>query len=141
MINKDTGPYSLSRSWERFHKLNEVTKAAEARGELGLCYWREGSFDEARIHLREALEIAGSNDSELRAVLLVRAAIVEVDSQRLDEALGLYNLARPLVDASQSESRNGAFHRGYGLLFRSLARPNDPEWYVDRALIEYAVAS
>ena len=131
----------LTESWERFDRLNDPTRVAEARGELGLCYWREGAFDEARIHLREALEIAGGNDSELRAVLLIRAAIVEVDSQRLDEALGLYNSARPLVDASDSESLKGAFHLGFGLLFRRLARPDDPEGYVDRALIEYAAAS
>ena len=139
--NQEAAKNLLTQSWERFDRLNDLTKAAEARGELALCYWREGSFDEARIHLREALEIAGSDDSELRAVLLIRAAIVEVDSQRLDDALGLYNTARPLVDASQSESLKGAFHLGFGLLFRRLARPNDPEGYVDRALIEYAAAS
>src|ERR1051326_2880102 len=139
--NQDAAKNLLTQSWERFDKLNDVAGAAEARGELGLCYWREGSFDEARIHLREALEVAGVNDPELRAVLLIRAAIVEVDSQRLDDALGLYNSARPLVDASQSESLKGAFHLGFGLLFRRLARPNDPEGYVDRALIEYAAAS
>ena len=34
--NQETAKNLLTQSWERFDKLNEVTKAAEARGELGL---------------------------------------------------------------------------------------------------------
>ncbi|HXI26407.1 MAG TPA: helix-turn-helix domain-containing protein [Pyrinomonadaceae bacterium] len=139
--DQDTAKNLLTQSWERFEKLNDVTKCAEARGELGLCYWREGAYDEARIHLREATEILGDRDSELRAVLLIRAGVVEVHEQRLDEALLLYNSARPLVEASQDEALKGSFHIGFGMLFRRLARPDDPEGYVDRALIEYAAAS
>jgi tetratricopeptide (TPR) repeat protein len=139
--DQDTAKNLLTQSWERFEKLNDVAKSAEARGELGLCYWREGAYDEARIHLRGALDLLGNTDVELRAVLLIRAAVVEVDEQRLDDALLLYNAARPLVEASQDEALKGSFHIGFGLLFRRLARPDDPEGYVDRALIEYAAAS
>ncbi len=139
--NQETAKNLLTQSWERFEKLNESTKAAEARGELGLCYWREGAYDEARIHLREASRILGASESELKAVLLIRAAVVEVDAQRLDDALVLYNAARPLVEASADQALKGSFHIGFGLLFRRLARPDDPEGYVDRALIEYAAAS
>jgi tetratricopeptide (TPR) repeat protein len=139
--NQDTAKNLLTQSWERFERLGDSLSATEARGELGLCYWREGSYDEARIHLEAALDLLGNADLELRAVLLIRWAMVEVDAQRLDDALGLYNLARPLVEASGDEALKGSFHSGFGLLFRRLARPDDPEGYVDRALIEYAAAS
>src|SRR2546421_3105974 len=138
---QDSAKNLLTQSWERFERLGDSKGATEARGELGSCYWREGSYDEARIHLREALDLLGNTDAELRAVLLIRWAVVEVDAQRLDDALGLYNLARPLVEASNDEGLKGSFHIGFGLLFRRLARPDDPEGYVDRALIEYAAAS
>lgn len=131
----------LTQSWERFEKLNEPVSVAEARGELGLCYWREGAYDEARIHLREAVGLLADKNPTLRAVLLIRWAMVEVDAQRLDDALDLYNRARPLVEKSPDEALKGSFHSGFGLLFRRLARPDDPEGYVDRALIEYAAAS
>jgi tetratricopeptide (TPR) repeat protein len=139
--NQDTAKDILTKAWERFELLGDATKAAEARGQLGLCYWREGSYDEARIHLRQALDILADADSELRATLLIRAAVVEVDAQRFDEAVGLYSLARTLVDKSQDEALKGSFHIGYGLLLRRLAHPKDRDAYMDRALIEYAAAS
>jgi tetratricopeptide (TPR) repeat protein len=138
---QETAKDILTKSWERFERLGDTRKAAEARGQLGLAYWSEGSYDEARIYLREALNILGDADSELRATLLIRAAVVEVDAQRFDEALGLYGLARPLVDESSDEALKGSFHIGYGVLLRRLANPKDRKDYMDRALIEYAAAS
>src|SRR5437016_1179243 len=45
----------ITKSIEIFEKLGQSKAAAEARGDLALCYWREGEFDEARIHLANAL--------------------------------------------------------------------------------------
>ena len=41
----------ITKSVDIFERLERKEKAAEARGDLGLCYWREGSYDEARIQL------------------------------------------------------------------------------------------
>src|SRR5437868_9397837 len=81
----------ITRSMEVLEILKATVKLSEARGELALCYWREGSYDEARIHLAEALSCLDDRDDELRAVLLIRAAIVEVDAQRFEQALRLYD--------------------------------------------------
>src|SRR3712207_8161148 len=57
-------PYTtLFRSFE---KLGDVTRAAIAKSELALCYWREGSYDEARIILGEAEEAVSEDDKEDR---------------------------------------------------------------------------
>ena len=45
----------ISESMRIFETLQEKEKVAEARTELGCCYWREGSLDEARVMLQEAL--------------------------------------------------------------------------------------
>src|SRR5258708_6422655 len=139
--SQETAKNLITKSIEIFEGLRQSEEVAEARGELALCYWREGSYDEARIHLTEALSRLGDKNSELRAVLLIRAGIVEVDTQRFDQALRFYNEAMPLVDVSLDHALKGGFHIAYGLVFRRLATPENREDYMDRALIEYAAAS
>ena len=38
----------ISESAALFESLGETARAAGARGDLALCYWREGAYDEAR---------------------------------------------------------------------------------------------
>jgi len=138
---QETAKDLITQSIEIFDRLGQSKSSAEARGDLALCYWREGSYDESRIHLADALSLLGDENVELKAVLLIRAAIVEVDSKRFEEALNLYNQALPLVEQSQNHALQGSFHFEYGLLLRRLATPENREAYIDRALIEYAAAS
>src|ERR1700752_4782495 len=41
----------ITRSIEVFEALGDTRELAEAHGDLALCYWREGAYDEARIQL------------------------------------------------------------------------------------------
>jgi CheY-like chemotaxis protein/tetratricopeptide (TPR) repeat protein len=138
---QETAKNLITKSIELFEGLGQSEKAAEARGDLALSYWREGSYDEARIHLANALSLLTNEDSELKAVLLIRAGIVEVWALRLNEALRFYNEAAPLVQRSEDHALKGSFHIEFGLVFRRLAAPENREDYLDRALIEYAAAS
>src|SRR5262249_36769185 len=61
----------ITKSVDIFERLEADERIAEARGDLALCYWREGFYDEARITLRNALGILGDADSELKAILLI----------------------------------------------------------------------
>src|SRR5436189_1881839 len=45
---QETAKNLITRSIELFDKVGNSSKTAEARGDLGLCYWREGAYDEAR---------------------------------------------------------------------------------------------
>ncbi|MGZ8843816.1 MAG: hypothetical protein ACXW18_09140, partial [Pyrinomonadaceae bacterium] len=130
----------ITTSLEIFNGIGDTRKAAEAQGDLALCYWREGSYDEARIHLENARTGLTEADSDLQAILLIRAGIVEVWDRRLNEALRLYNEAAPLVEKTEDHALKGSFHIEYGLVFRRLAAPENREDYLDRALIEYAAA-
>jgi CheY-like chemotaxis protein/tetratricopeptide (TPR) repeat protein len=131
----------ITKSIEIFESLGRFARASEARGDLALCYWREGAFDEARIHLADALSSLGDEDSELRAVLLIRAGIIEERTRRLEYALRFYNEAAPLVERSDDHALKGSFHFEYGHVLGWLAAPNNREDYLDRALIEYAASS
>ncbi len=131
----------VTQSIEIFERLGQTREAAEAHGDLALCYWREGAFDEARIHLANALSALAGDDSEVKAILLIRAGMVEVDAQRLDRALRLYDEAALLVERSEDHALKGSFHFEYGLVLRRLAAPENREDYLDRALIAYAASS
>src|SRR5436853_4274988 len=139
--SQETAKDLITRSIGIFERLGQTREAAEACGDLALCYWREGSYDEARIHLANALSVLGDDDSEVKAILLIRAGMVEVDGQRLDRALRLYDEAAVLVERSEDHALKGSFNFGYGVLLRRLAAPENREDYLDRALIAYAASS
>src|SRR6266436_943292 len=63
----------ITQSVRIFEELGQAEKVAEAYADLALCYWREGSFDEARINLKSALAKLTNGNGELRAVILIRA--------------------------------------------------------------------
>src|SRR5207248_10299201 len=68
--SQETAKNLITQSIDLFQQLGLAERVAEARGDLALCYWREGSYDEARATLVEALDSLGEEDSELRALLL-----------------------------------------------------------------------
>src|SRR5438105_14398653 len=89
--SQETAKDLITQSIDLFQHLGLSERVAEARGDLALCYWREGSYDEARANLTEALyslgekdsELSlGEKDSELRALLLIRAGIIEERTQQ-----------------------------------------------------------
>jgi transcriptional regulator with PAS, ATPase and Fis domain len=131
----------ISESIGLFETLPDVTRMAEAQTEIAYCYWREGGYDEARITLREALSHLGEADSGLRAVALLRSAIVERTAKRFNDALSILTEAMPLFKASDNHSLKGKFHNELALVLRNLSATEQREDYLDRALIEYAAAS
>jgi CheY-like chemotaxis protein len=139
--SQETAKNLITRSIEIFGSLGLMQRVAEARSDLALCYWREGSFDEARIHLSNALACVGEGAIDLRVVLLIRAGIVEVWAQRLNQALSLYEEAGPLLEKSRDHALKGAFHNELALLFTRLGTAENREYYLDRALVESAAAS
>lgn len=132
---------TITASIDIFQKLRLTNRVADARGELALCYWREGSYDEARATLDDAMSLLGKEDSDIKAILLIRAGVVEIYAQKLQEAMQYYALAAPLVEQSKDHALKGSFHIHYGMIFRRLAAPENREDYLDRAFIEYAAAS
>jgi tetratricopeptide (TPR) repeat protein len=122
-------------------RLGDVSRAAEARAELGLCYWREGAFEEARAALRSALEALPDSDGEQRGATLVRLAVVEFSERRYDSVLELLEEAAPLVEASRNDYLKGCFHNHRAVTFRTLADAGPDAAMRDRALVEYDAAS
>ena len=138
---QETAKNLITESIELFEQLGQSAGVAEGHGELALCYWREGAFDEARIHLASALRCLTDEDGDLRACVLVRAGMVEVWARRLNEALQFFDKAADLLEKSSDHPLRGSFHNQLALLYRKLGTPETINDYTDRALIEYAAAS
>lgn len=63
---------------------------------MALCYWREGALDEARVLLTDALAKLHGHDGDLKAVAMLRSAIVEWSAKRFHDAIELAHRTRKL---------------------------------------------
>jgi tetratricopeptide (TPR) repeat protein len=131
----------ISESLEKFREIGDEKKMAEAQAELGYCYWREGAFDEARDLMRDALAFLSKENDELKAVILLRLALVEKVAYRVVDALQLLTEAAPLFGVSENNTLKGRFHNEYAQVLRKVGEAESRGQYIDRALIEYAAAS
>ncbi|HEX8136933.1 MAG TPA: tetratricopeptide repeat protein [Pyrinomonadaceae bacterium] len=112
-------------------------KVSEAQYELGMCYWRLGAYDEARVVLSEAVQ--GSGETELKAKILIRRTLVEVWVGRYYEAWETLKEAQALFDCC-SDSVKGRWHGQMALVFRRLATIENLAEYFDRAILEYTAS-
>jgi tetratricopeptide (TPR) repeat protein len=119
------------------HGLRE--RVGEAEYELGICYWRAGGLDEARVILREALRKVGGND-ELKAKVLIRSTLVEVSAGRYNDALKILDEAEGVFSASP-DAIKGRWHGQRGMVLRRLGAAEGRADYLDRAIIEFTAAA
>jgi tetratricopeptide (TPR) repeat protein len=121
-------------------QLGATTLSAEARVELGYCYYRQGLFDLARATLRSSLKDLTERGTELRGIALIRMASVERHVSRLHDALGLLNEAGRLIDWFTPWTK-GRYHLEFATTLKNLAIADDRATYFDKALGHYREAS
>jgi signal transduction histidine kinase/ActR/RegA family two-component response regulator len=122
-----------------FEHLGDEARAAEGRIELGSCYYHQGLFDLAHATLGSSLVALSDNDRELKAVALIRLAIIERHSGRLGEALNLLNEAAPLSDEASPWTK-ARFHTELANTLKDLGAAESRQPYFDRALGHYQEA-
>jgi tetratricopeptide (TPR) repeat protein len=137
---QETAKNLISESLHIYESLRYRNKIAEAQIELALCYWRTGDYNNALDFLKPALEQLTA-DSELKAKAIIRKAIVDIDSDRLPEALQSLTDNAALPQKISNYMLKGCYHQTLGDVFYSLWKSAAPGNYLDRALIEYAAAS
>jgi tetratricopeptide (TPR) repeat protein len=120
-----------------FQSLNSKNKVAETQYELGMCYFRRGSYNEARVVLDEAMR--GLTDAELQAKILIRRTIIEVWVGKYYEAWQMLDKARPAFDNS-SHALKGRWHGQMALILCKLATAEERIDFSDRAIIELTAA-
>jgi tetratricopeptide (TPR) repeat protein len=136
---QETAKDIISQSIELFEESGLADRANEARVELAYCYFRVGALDEARILLREALERLGDND-EVRAIALLRLAVVEGVATKFNDALTILMNAAPLFEASENHSLKGRYHNQLAHALQSLGTAENRADYFDRAIVEFTAA-
>ena len=128
----------LSESAALFESLGDAERAASARSDLALCYWREGAYDEARVLLTNALEVLTETTARAKAIL--RLSTVEFRAGRYGEALAILKESAHVFDERVSHALRGSFHNELALAFKQLGTYGGRGDYFDRAIIEFTAA-
>jgi tetratricopeptide (TPR) repeat protein len=124
----------LTEALHIFQTLNLKTKVSEAQYELGVCYWRAGAFEEARIVFNQACNGA---TLEQHGKIVIGRALVEIFSGRHEEAQSILIESRPLFE-NASHALKGRWHGHMGLALRRMAQGRIE--FLDKAIIEYTAA-
>jgi tetratricopeptide (TPR) repeat protein len=101
---QETAKDLISESSAIFEELGLTEKVAETRIDLGICYWREGALDEARITFDDALQRLGNLESEQRLRAILNKAIVEEVSSRSGEAVRILLESESFFERSSNHS-------------------------------------
>ncbi|MCA1592055.1 MAG: tetratricopeptide repeat protein, partial [Acidobacteria bacterium] len=130
----------MSESVALFESLGEINRAAIARSDLALCYWRAGEYDEARILLTRAFTELADSEAELRARVLLRWVTVEIAAGRYNNAHNLLKESAHIPDESESHALKGSFHNLYAVTLQKLGTIEGHSDYFDKAILEYTAA-
>lgn len=129
----------ISEALRTFQSQLQHAKVSEAQYELGMCYFRLGAYDEARVVLDEALDGLGEEDTDLRAKILIRHTIIEVWTGRYHDAWDILERAGEFFERC-GDAIKGRWHGQKGLVLRRLSSAEGRPDYFDRAIIEYTAA-
>lgn len=124
----------ITEAFHIFQNLDFKTKLSEAQYELGVCYWRAGAFEEARIILNHARTGA---TPEQHGKIVIGRALVEIFSGRYVEAQNILIEARPGFE-NASHALKGRWHGHMGLALRRMAQGRIE--FLDKAIIEFTAA-
>jgi tetratricopeptide (TPR) repeat protein len=129
----------ISESAALFEKLGESNRAATARAEIALCYWRVGAYSEACVMLEQAAASI-KDDASLKAKTVLRFAMVATCAGRYSDAFHLLRDYAPLFDEGVSHTLRVGFHNELARVLRRLGAAERRPDYYDRAIIEYTAA-
>ena len=123
-----------------FEQVGESRKTIQGHIELGCCYYHQGLFDLAHSTLSMCVARLTNADCELKAVALIRLAIVERHSGRLHEAVKLLDIAS-LFEPALTSWTKGRFHTEMANTLKDRGKADSQFTSLDKALIHYKEAS
>ncbi|HEX7772866.1 MAG TPA: helix-turn-helix domain-containing protein [Pyrinomonadaceae bacterium] len=122
-----------------FESVRDLTKVAVAQSEIAYCYYREGTLNEARSWLRDALDkLTFEGAARARAVL--KLTTVECSAARFREALELLEDNDALFRKITNHIIKGGYHSELAIVLRNLATTENRREYFQHAIDEYKEA-
>jgi tetratricopeptide (TPR) repeat protein len=123
-----------------FKAENLHSKVSEAQYEMGMCYFRLGSYDQARVILDKAFDSLKDNeDVSLKAKILIRHSIIEIWTGRYHDAWNVLERAQEFFESCHDAIR-GRWHGQKALVLQRLALTEKRMDYADRAIMEFTAA-
>lgn len=129
----------ITQSRTYFESSKDVTKVAVAQSEIAYCYYREGTLNEARSWLHDALDKL-TFEGAARARALLKLTTVECSAGRFHEALELLNNNEALFRKITNHTIKGGYHSELAIILRNLATIENRPAYFRRAINEYKIA-
>ena len=129
----------ITQSLAYFESSRDRTRVAIAQSEIAYCYYREGSLNEARSWLHEALNKLNF-EGAARARALLKLTTVECSAARFHEALALLDDNEALFRKITNHTIKGSYHTELAIILRNLATTENRPEYFRRAINEYKEA-
>ena len=124
----------ISESLKSFEELGLHERVAESQTDLAVCFWREGSMDEARGLFQGALAKTEDPINKLR--ILVNSTTVEVSTNHLNDALTMLDSAAAILDKVKDDASLGRYYMQHGIVMRRMGGVEN----LDRALLDHTAA-
>lgn len=122
----------LTEAIRKFKSQGRHSKVSEVRYELGVCYWRAGSYNDARVVFSEALEGLSEKETNLRARVLIGRTLVEISENRYHCAWEILKEAEAIFE-SCNEALKGRWHGQKGIVLLQLGRSESRTDFYDTA--------
>jgi tetratricopeptide (TPR) repeat protein len=129
----------ITQSMTCFEARRDVAKIAVAQSEIAYCYYREGSVNEARSWLHEALDKL-KFESAAKARALLKLTTVECSAGRFHQALERLTDNESLFRKITNHTIKGGYHSELAIILRNLATTENRLEYFRRAIDEYKEA-
>ena len=130
----------ITESMRLYEALGDSKKVAEARAEIGYCYWRSGANDEARIWFSEALKRL-TTEGNARANALIGLSFVEWAESRYQNSLKVLTDNTQLFEKITNHTFKGTYHNQIGINLRAIASASKGRTdYFTRAIQHFRTA-
>ena len=129
----------ITQSMTHFESRGDATRFAVAQSEIAYCYYREGTLNEARSWLHDALQKL-TFEGAARARALLKLTTVECSAAHFHKALEILNDNEALFRKITNHTIKGGYHTELAIVLRNLATTENRPEYFRRAIDEYKEA-